>query len=69
MSLSFDHSYAGRTGFDYCYAVTQACLRSARLACRPFIIWTGQFASVKLKEEPPKYENSQDFTTTYTRVF
>lgn len=46
MSLSFDHSYAGRTGFGYCYAATRACLRSARLACRPFIIRTGQFASV-----------------------
>lgn len=45
MSLSFDHSYAGHTGFDY-YAVAQVCLRSAGLACRPFITWIGQFVSV-----------------------
>lgn len=45
MSLSFDHSFAGHTGFDY-YAVAQVCLRSAGLSCRPFITWIGQFVSV-----------------------
>lgn len=44
MSLGFDYSYAGHSGD--CYAMTQACLRSARLACWPFITWIGQFISV-----------------------